>query len=687
MGAAQARCTAHLLDRWPRKAKYRRSRSRGLWQAARWGRFRTMKVSLNVMWRLRAVLLLAALLQATHARADDVQAMRTALELSAGKDWDGALAVAPAGVGRDVILWQRLRAGDGLLGDYEAFLARRPDWPGLPLLKEKGEVAVARSTDPARVIAYFGNDLPQTGTGAAALVAALQATGKMAAAETEAMRAWADLSFTSTEATTLSALAPEAVGFVHELRMDNLLWAGRKAEAERLLPRLPEDWQALARARIALRSEGKGVTGLVAAVPKSRADDPGLAFERFQWRMKKDLYDDALALILDRSDSAEQLGRPEAWADRRAVLTRWLIRQNRPAEAYKVASRHRLTEGTAYADLEFLSGYIALRKLNDPATALKHFAHLKAGVSTPISLARALYWQARAEEAAGQDATATYQAAAQHQTAYYGLLAAEKLGLTLDQGLLTDARPADWRQAAFARSSVLEAAFLLLKASDRTLAKRFILHLAEGSTDAELAQLADMALAIEEPHIAVLIGKAAAERGVILPRAYYPVPGFVPDNLSVSRALALSIARRESEFDPAARSSADARGLMQVLPGTAKLMAAKLGKAFEASKLLSDPAYNVAMGSAYLAEMAEEFGPSVALIASGYNAGPGRPRRWIGELGDPRRPDVDIVDWVESIPFTETRTYVMRVAEGVVIYRAKLKGAVGPVRITEELKG
>jgi soluble lytic murein transglycosylase len=639
------------------------------------------------MWILRLILLIFVVFQATQVRSDEVQAMRTALQLSAVGDWDGALAVAPRGIGREVINWQRLRSGEGRLGDYETFLASRPDWPGLPLLKEKGEAAVARSDDPARVIAFFGDDLPQTGEGAVALVAALQASGSAARAETEAMRAWADLPFTAKDEAALVALQPEAVGFVDELRLDNLLWAGRSTEAMRMLPRVSEDWQALARARLALRAESKGVTGLIAAVPKALATHPGLAFERFQWRMKKDLYDDALALILERSDSAETLGRPEAWADRRAVLVRWLIRKGRASDAYKVAARHRLTEGPDYADLEFLSGFIALRRLNDPATALTHFVNLKASVSTPISLARALYWQGRAEEAAGQDATATYQAAAKHQTAYYGLLAAEKLGLSLDAALLSDTRPPDWRQAAFARSSVLEAAFLLLKANDPTLAKRFILHLSEALTDPELAQLADMALSLDEPHIAVLIGKAAAERGLILPRAYFPVPAFVPDNLSVSRALALSIARRESEFDPKARSSADARGLMQVLPGTAKLMAQKLGKSFDAAKLTSDPAYNVAMGAAYLAEMTEEFGSSIALIASGYNAGPGRPRRWITEFGDPRRPDVDIVDWVETIPFTETRTYVMRVAEGVVIYRAKLKGATGPVRISAELRG
>ena len=310
-----------------------------------------------------------------------------------------------------------------------------------------------------------------------------------------------------------------------------------------------------------------------------------------------------------------------------------------------------------------------------------------AGVSTPISLARAQYWIGRAEVAAGQDGSASYKAAAKHQTAFYGLLAAERLGLSLDERLLAKPKTPDWRGAGYTQSSVLAASQLLLKAGDRTLAKRFLLHLAESQDETGLAQMADMVLDWGEPHLAVLIAKQAAERGLILPHAYYPVPDFVPDGLQVSRALALSISRRESEFDPAARSSADARGLMQVLPGTAKHMADKLGKPFDAAKLLTDPAYNVTMGSAYLAEMVEKFGPSIALVASGYNAGPRRPERWMTEFGDPRRPDVDVVDWIETIPFAETRTYVMRVAEGVVIYRAKLKGAVGPIRITEELKG
>ena len=628
-----------------------------------------------------------ALPLAAPARADDAEQLQAALRLAARQDWEAALSAAPAGVGRDVIEWQRLRSGEGNLGEYEAFLARHADWPGLPHLKEQGEKAVARSTTPARVIAYFGKDLPQTATGSIALVAALKVSGEAGLAETEAMRAWADLSFSAAEEAVMMQLEPEALASVHQLRLDNLLWQGRRGEAMRMLPRVSESWQKLAAARIGLRGDQKGTTELIAAVPKSLRNHPGLAYERFLWRMRRDAYEDAVALLLDTP--ADQLGKPELWAERRALMARWLMRKGRAAEAYRVASSHGLTEGSDYADLEFLSGFLALRKLGDPATALRHFTHLKEGVSTPISVARAEYWLGRAEEAAGRNETAAahYKAAAKNQTAYYGLLAAERLGLSLDAALLDNSRPPDWREAGFTRSSVLDAALLLQRAGDRTLAKRFVLHLGESQDAIGLSQLADMALQLNEPHIAVLIGKQAAERGIIIPRAYYPVPGMVPDGLAVSRALALAISRRESEFDPAARSHADARGLMQVMPGTAKLVAKELALEYEVGKLISDPAYNVTLGSAYLAKMVEQFGPSIALVASGYNAGPNRPKRWIEEFGDPRLEQVDVVDWVETIPFSETRTYVMRVVEGVVIYRAKLKGAVGPIKITSELKG
>jgi soluble lytic murein transglycosylase len=622
------------------------------------------------------------------ARADEAQALATALQAAAGKDWPAAQAVA-SGVGGTVVEWLRLRSGEGLLGDYEAFLARYPDWPGLPFLKAKGEIAVARSTDPARIIAYFGEDRPQTGLGALTLVRALAAQGRAADAEAEAFRAWTEVAFEAQQEADLLQLYGEALKVAHDVRLDRILWTGaRHDEAQRMLPRVSEDWRALASARLALQTDRPGVQALVDAVPAALEGDPGLAYDRFIWRMKRDRYDDAAALILERSESAARLGNPAPWAERRALLARLFMRNGEAETAYRIAANNHLTSGADFVDLEFLAGFIALRKLGDPGTALGHFQRVKDAAKTPISLARGDYWIGRAQETAGNAAaTDSYRAAARHQTAYYGLLAAERLGLTLDEALLGGGAERDWRQASFAGSSVLEAARLLVKADDRTLAKRFFVHLAEGRGEGDLGALADLALQIDEPHIALLVAKTAAERGVILPRAYYPVTDMVPEGLPVSRALALSISRRESEFDPAARSPVGARGLMQVMPATAEIVSRNLGLAYGVGKLTSDPAYNVTLGAQYLRDLVDRFGPSVALIASGYNAGPGRPAAWIESFGDPRKPDVDVVDWIETIPFAETRTYVMRVVEGVVIYRARLKGAVGPVRISAELKG
>ncbi|GLS85268.1 lytic transglycosylase [Cypionkella aquatica] len=615
------------------------------------------------------------------------------MRLANAGDWPAALTAAQGAgaAGGDVILWQWLRDGQGKLGDYEGFVARRPDWPGLALLREKGEAAVARSTDPARVVAYFGKDRPKTGAGAVALVRALNALGRSGDAEAVAFRAWTSLKFDAADEAAMLAMMAEPLSVAHEVRLDRILWeGGRKAEALRMLPRVSKDWQALAAARMALRADSPAAVDLVDAVPKAVLGDPGLAYERYTYRMRADRYDDAATLILERSKSAASLGDPQAWAKRRADLVRVLLRQGEPKTALRVAANHQLSSGTEYVDLEFLAGFIALRKLGEPDVAIKHFKHLKEAVATPISVARAEYWMGRALAAKGDKAgaEAAYARAARNQTAYYGMLASEKIGLPLDPALVNVGEPTpEWRTAGFANSSVLAAGMALVKAGDRTLAKRFFLQVAEGLDAKGLEQLADLALRLNEPHIALLVAKQAAERGVILPRAYYPVPAMVPDGLAVSRALALSISRRESEFDPSAQSKAGARGLMQVMPATADHVAKGLGETSSARRLINDPPFNVKMGSIYLSHMIEEFGPAIALIASGYNAGPGRPRKWITQFGDPRKDSVDVVDWVEMIPFGETRTYVMRVAEGVVIYRAKLKGVAGPVRISAELTG
>lgn len=642
------------------------------------------------------VLGIAVILGPVTARADqasEVAALATAMKLAGRQDWNGAAAAAmgAGGVGAAVVEWSRLRAGKGSLGEYETFLQRHPDWPGLPYLKDMGEAVVARSPDPARIVAYFGDEVPRTGTGSLALVRAYDALGLDPEASGEALRGWVSLNYTADEQAELLRRHGDVLAAGHQARLDRLLWAGdRVAEAQAMIPLVSKGWVALAAARMALRADRDGVTALVAAVPAALQDDPGLAYERFLYRMRQDNYADAASLILDRSANSKSLGDPAKWAEKRISLARYLMRTGAPKQAYRVAASHNLTRGGDYAELEFLAGYIALRKLNDPAKALNHFNHLQSTSATPISLARAWYWTGRAQEAGDNVAKArtAYQSAALYQTSYYGLLAAERLGMDLDPAALSNTPPTtDWRKAPFNNSTVFEAAKRLYRADQYALSARFLLHLGEGLNDRDFELLSEYAMQSRQYRSAVLIAKAAIDRDLVFARSYFPLPDMVPDGLRVSRALALSIARRESEFDPGARSSAGALGLMQILPETAKRMAGELGLPFAQDSLTSDPAYNVRLGAEYLRKMVDEFGPSIALIASGYNAGPGRPRNWIAAYGDPRLPSVDVVDWVESIPFGETRTYVMRVAEGVVIYRAKLSGVSGPVRILEELTG
>lgn len=640
---------------------------------------------------LAAAPLAALLLLPIPARADDSATFREALALADRGDWPAAVGRARAAgpLAAAVIDWERLRDGKGAFEEYQAFLARYPDWPGLPLLRAKGERVIAEGVDPRAVVAYFSAQKPQTGTGSLALIAALQALGQGQTAADEAVRAWRSLPMTDGEHALFIARHGDLLKDHHDGRTAAMLAAGETANVRRMLPLNGAYTRALAEARVALQDDGKGVDGLIAALPEKALGSGGLAYDRFRWRIRKDLYKEAGDLILERSSSADALGDPAQWADWRRRLARKEMREGDARRAYRMAADHHLSSGDDYADLEWLAGYIALRKLGDAERALRHFTRFEAAVNGPISNARANYWEGRAYEALGRaaEARAAYAEGARYQTAFYGLLSAEKVGLPLSPAMAGGERFPDWRGAAFAKSSVFLAAREVMAAGDETLAARFLLHLSEGLGGDAIGALAGMALEAKEPHVALALAKAAADKGAIWPSAYFPVPALSGLDLPVRPELALSIARRESEFNAAVVSSAGARGLMQVMPGTAKMMAAKLGVGYEPGKLTTDWAYNARLGAAYLDDLVDEFGPSPLLVAAGYNAGPGRSRRWIQELGDPRRDDVDPVDWIEAIPFRETQTYVMRVAESLPIYRARITGKTGPLNFTDELKG
>ena len=632
-----------------------------------------------------------AFAQQTAPPARAAGLLSSALEAAQSGDWQGARARAAqtAPIAQDIVTWQALRAGEGSFSDYVAFLDSKAHWPLINTVA-RGAEALLPSQSTSEILNFFADREPVSEDGWIALVFAMRDAGRETEAEALAQRLWREEPMGGESELRLLRSFEGALQPYHATRVDMLLWRGERSAAQRHLDRISADQQRVARARIALQERAAGVDALVAAVPDALQNDPGLMHDRFQFRMRAGNHDGAAELILAQSRAAEGLGRAESWGRSRIFLVRSALSDGAFQRAYDLATPHGLDDGLSFVDLEFLAGFVALEHLGRPADALPHFRALQVRSTSPITLGRAGYWQGRTHDALGDEITAraAYEFGAEHQTSFYGQLAADKLGMTLDPALINGPDYPDWRETALAGSDLLQAALMLRDAGQWHEARRFILFLARQLTEeSEIGALADLMLDLGEPNFALNIAKLAVQNEIVMPRAYFPVTDLARTSLPVPTDLVKAIARRESEFDPAVVSPADARGLMQVLPGTGQMMARKLNVPFEAGDLTRNPGLNAQLGAAYLAELRDEFGPSLALVAAGYNAGPGRPRQWIPRLGDPRDVSVDFVTWVESVPFAETRNYIMRVAESLVIYRSRLAGTPQPIQMEQLLRG
>ncbi len=651
---------------------------------------RFSEVSAVAVRRLAASALALSLATGAIAESTAVSALREAAREARSGDWESAFAAAEDGgpVAEAILDWQALRDSGGEFHEYATFIAEYPDWPDLGDLRANGETSIPGSASPEEVLAYFGEALPQTGQGARALARALIAEGREGEARAMLEEVWLTQPLNSAGQATLVEAFGDWLEPLHARRAEAMLWRWRTSDAERMLPLLPDERRALVRARMAL-IRGGSARDLIAALPAALRDDPGLAYDRYNHLAEDGDYTEALEILRARTATAEWLGEPFRWAAWRAQIARWLMREGRPQEAYDLAASHHLTEPSdVYADLEWLAGYLSLRYLDEPERALAHFQASEAAVKGPIAASRAAYWQGRAEDEIGviDDAAFSYARGARYQTAFYGLLSAERLGLSLDPRLTGREDFGDWRQSPAMAGDMAQAMLLLLAAGERNDALRFALQLARTLDRDGVGQLGNLLEEMHEPYLAVLVGKAAVERGVVIPTAYFPLHPMARRDWPVEPELALSIARRESEFNAGVASPVGAQGLMQLMPATAREVAGDLGLPYSRGRL-TDWEYNATLGTRYLASLEQMFGTSPVLIAAGYNAGPGRPRQWMGQRGDVRDDGVDVVDWIEHIPFAETRTYVMRVSESIPIYRARLTGVTGPVNFTALLKG
>ncbi|HEV7384741.1 MAG TPA: lytic transglycosylase domain-containing protein, partial [Phenylobacterium sp.] len=471
----------------------------------------------------------------------------------------------------------------------------------------------------------------------------------------------------------------------HVRRADILLYGSQGPAARDMIALLPADQQAAARTRLALRSEARDATDLVAGLAPEMAQSPGVAFERAAFLRRKGMDVAALSEVayfpheVATSDQGDRI-----W-DERKHLVLSAIRAGDNRQAYAAAADSGLTAGADGADAEFTAGWIALSKLKDPDKAARHFAALERIGVTPITKGRALYWEGRAAEAKGDKAGAAafYGRAARHNTTFYGMLAAEKLGqrltLTPDPLITPEAR------AAFEARSEIQATRLLFDYGQRELFRVFVLNLDDLLPSAEdEAQLIDLARSYGEMDVSMKAGRVAAQRGFILPQRAYPIRN-APDGGAAEPALVLAITRQESGFDPNVRSGAGARGMMQLMPSTAKILARRIGASYSPGQL-DEPDYNMRLGANFLGQLVTQFSGSYIMAAAGYNAGPGRPTQWASFCGDPRGGATDPIDFIECIPFSETRNYVMRVIENMEVYRAKLNGGSAPLTISADLK-
>ncbi|MCZ7657207.1 MAG: lytic transglycosylase domain-containing protein [Xanthobacteraceae bacterium] len=584
-------------------------------------------------------------------------------------------------VARKLIEWAILRADDNRasFARYAAFIDANPDWPNTAFLRRRAEAMLwAERPDPAAVRGFFARHKPLSARGRLALARALLALGDRTAAAYYLREAWrGDGVSADLERAALDSFGEMLTAADHRARMHARFYADDADTALRMAQRLGGNDLAIARARHAVTEKSSKAAALLEAVPAAARGDAGYVFSRIQHLRRGDKIAEAGRLMLAAPRDPNQLHDLDEWWVERRLVARKLLDIGDAHSAYRVAAEAAAPpKEHLRAEHHFTAGWIALRFLDKPQAALAHFERVAHGTSHPITLARAFYWQGRAAEAAGQAAKARahYAAAARYPTAYYGQIARSRLGMA-DLPLRAPELSAA-KRASLMQTELVRAARLLYAADAKEHVLPFMADLGDKEDDAGLvALLAELATRHNDARAALMVSKLALNRGLPLDAHAFPVIG-IPDfrilGQPVDKAIVYAISRQESAFNPRAVSVAKAMGLMQVTAGTGRAIAKRLGVGFDARRLLSDPAYNAQLGAEELADMIQSYRGSLILTFVGYNAGRGRVREWIERYGDPRDPGVDPIDWVERIPFSETRNYVQRVLENVQVYRVRL---------------
>lgn len=631
-----------------------------------------------------------------YLTSQDARLFRSALRSADRRQWktmEATRAQITDPVAKDLLLWIRADKDPSLsMTDLSDVVHRLNDWPRMTRIQAQAEGRLFdRPMPPQRTLDWFRGKEPLSGEGRAALARAYYATGNPVEGDRWLRSAWRTSKLTRDRQKKLyqefkTRLTPAD----HAARADHLIWQGRAhfPKVQGLLSLMDSGQAALMNARMKVAANGRGMDAAINRVPVNLRRDPGLLYERAQWRRRKKSKDYALPTLLELNvPPTSERGKQRVWREKK-LMTYWLIEQKKFGYAYQLSINHGMERGSGFAEAEFLAGWLALTKLQRPQQAIQHFERLKSGVSFPVSLSRASYWLGRAHESInGIQAPIHYGDAARFSNTFYGFLAGERVNGANHTVALPHETDPRFVMAAFESDPRVRAMHLLGEAREERMFTQFSFHLDDDLDSPEkLTLLAGIAKRYDYMKPSLRAAKQASRFQTMLTESGYPMPPAIMGLPSqFDKAFVLAIARQESEFNHRAVSHARAYGLMQMINATARSTARRHRIPYDRARMTRDIHYSAQLGALHLHDLLKDYDGSYIMAAVAYNAGPHRVRQWTARYGDPRKGEIDPIDWLESIPFSETRNYVQRVIENMQVYRARMNGNVAQNRVYRDI--
>ena len=617
-----------------------------------------------------------------HFTEKDFKIANQAIKLMEKRDWFGAEKIARKAKNRsiyDFIQWNHLitTGNKATFFDYKNFIERTQAYPRMGRVKYLSEHKLSTEImTPKEIIKYFEVDKPLSGFGEIILGESYILTGKINYGISLIKKGWITADLSKNELKSFRKKYKKYLTKEDYInRADYLAWENKYWDLKRMLRYLPKDQQLLYTARQLLMSKSYGVDNAISKVPGYLKNDPGLNYDRLKWRRKRGRVDSSLEILTKIKSTKEYMIRPDKWWKERSIIARSLIYKKKYTTAYKLTSRHGLTEGPEFAEAEWMSGWIALSFLNDPLLAIDHFTKFYNNVGYPISLSRGAYWLGRSYEKIGDNDNSKkwYKESSKYLTTYYGQLAHLKISPN-ETFVLNDLMEVEKNFAEnFNKKDLVKIVYLLDELNKDKYTKHILRFLANENIEAGSEVLsAKLATDISRFDFAIQVSKIASYQKRFHNKYNYPVistPKYVNKRKIPETAFILSIIRQESEFDTSANSSAGARGLMQLMTYTAKTVAKQANMTYSKSRLTKDPEYNINLGSHYIAGLLLEYDGAYPFAIAAYNAGPKRVKYWKRINKNPQKGQIDYVDWIELIKFKETRNYVQRVLENYNVYR------------------